>query len=231
MKKKFLSALLIASIILTGCSTAKTTKNTRATTDDDIETTEETSERERDTVEESESATETTEFVDSRPRESVEDGSVSILLDGMTAEEIIATFDQMTKVYDGDTMEDYLKRFSMPATSSELDGASFLYTDNTDYIVSVWLNGAGIKSSDGTITIKKKTELIITFYLSDTELAKELYDKLIEHYSVRDLVEDVRKDENRWYSGDMYFKIQMSTKNDGRAGITVTIPLNPPAKT
>ena len=229
MKKKLLSALLVASIVLTGCTSTSTTKKTRATADDDdVETTAEETERETESVSEETTTTETTAFVDPRQREEVAEGSVSISLEGMTAEEVIATFDQMTKVYDGDTMEEYLKRFTRNPTSSSLDGAYFLYEDMTDYIVSVSVNGANIKSSDGTITIREKTSIIITFYLSDYEFAKELYDKLLEYYPTRDIVEDVRREEKRWYAGDMHFKIQMSHEEGKRTGITVTIPLNPP---
>ena len=232
MKKKLLSALLVASIVLTGCTSSGTTKRTRATDDDDdVEvTTEETTKKNRETEASdiTEATTETTAFVDPRTRECVADGSVSISLEGMTAEEIIATFDQMTKVYDGDTMEEYLNRFNRTPTSSSLGGAYFLYEDMTDYIVTIAVDDANIKSSDGTITIREKTSIIITFYLSDYEFAKELYDKLLEHYCTRDIVEDVRREEKRWYAGDMHFKIQMSHEEGKHAGLTVTIPLNPP---
>lgn len=241
MKKRILSVLLVASIVLTGCTSSGTAKKTRATDDDDVRlTTEETTKRNRETGDETESVsdmteatTETTAFVDPRTRESVADGTVSISLEGMTAEEIIATFDQMTKVYDGDTMEEYLKRFTRPASSSTLDGAYFLHDDlihddTADYIVSFSVNGANIRSSDGTITIREKTSIIITFYISDYEFAKELYDKLLDYYCTKDIVEDVRREEKRWYAGDMHFKIQMSHEEGKRAGITVTIPLNPP---
>ena len=123
MKKKVLSALLVTCLVLTGCATGKKSNET-SDWDEGVESSvndaTEDPTTEDGNAEESAEIEETTAFSDTREREEVASGSVPIILNDMTADEIVATFDDYTKIYEGDIMEDYAKRFDREPTG--IDG-------------------------------------------------------------------------------------------------------------
>ena len=131
MKKKVLSALLVTCLVLTGCATGKKSNET-SDWDEGVESSvndaTEDPTTEDGNAEESAEIEETTAFSDTREREEVASGSVPIILNDMTADEIVATFDDYTKIYEGDIMEDYAKRFDREPTG--IDVLSINFFDN-----------------------------------------------------------------------------------------------------
>ena len=221
MKKELLSALLVTSIVLTGCASGKKDRNSSEQADE-IETTVNDSLEQNEDEEETEPVEETTAFVDPRTRIEVEDGSVPIVLDGMTADEIVEAVKTHSYIYDGDTMEDFSKRFALPPTNIEYRSLDFFYHDYDNIISVVEFGSSPLDETTGEITITDRSTVRNEIHLQDGELGKEVYDKMIEAYSKSDIFQDVRPEDNEWYSTSSDFSISMSFYRDGSVCIHVT---------
>ena len=222
MKKELLSALLAASIVLTGCASGKKDRKSSEQTDE-IETTVNDSLEQTENEEETEPVEETTAFVDPRTRIEVEDGSVPIVLDGMSADEIVEAVKTHTYIYDGDTMEDFSKRFALPPPNIDYRSLDFFYYDDyVNYISVVSFGSSPLDETTGEITITDRSTVMNEIHLQDGELGKEVYDKMIEAYSKSDIFQDVRPEDNEWYSTSSDFSISMNFYRDGSVCIHVT---------
>ncbi len=233
MKKKVLSALLVTCLVLTGCATGKKSNET-SDWDEGVESSvndaTEDPTTEDGNAEESAEIEETTAFSDTREREEVASGSVPIILNDMTADEIVATFDDYTKIYEGDIMEDYAKRFDREPTG--IDVLSINFFDNepeVNYVFGVSVSAPDI-ATEKELIFTERSAIKIQFKLADVELAQEVYQKVIDKYLVNnENIIDVRSLEDEWYATDNYAGVNLYFQDEG-ARMSVIIPLFPPEK-
>ena len=218
--KKIICALLAATMFVGLCACGTKNRETEVTTKKTTKATETSGETEDD--EQTETTEGTAAFVDPRTRIEVEEGSVPIAMDGMSADEIVASLETYTYIYDGDTLADYGNRFELKPTGISYLTLDFFYEDYEDGVTNINFNSVSLDEATGKITIGERSSVSVDIKIQDNELAKEVYDKMIEAYSAYDIFQDVRPEDNSWYSTSRRFGIEMNFYRDNSAWIKVT---------
>ena len=147
--------------------------------------------------------------------------NISISLEGMSADEVVANLDSIRTITSKDSIEDYKKRFSITPVSllEETSSQAYFwyvssaaYADNPDEEPKTFMNLSAFvgqitlsditMASDGKLTMgsdSSRAQISVMMQFKDLDAAKQVYEAAIVKFFNEDGFKDTRKDTS-WYA-------------------------------
>lgn len=125
-------------------------------------------------------------------------------LEGMSSEDIFNLLISFSKdINTGDTMENYVNRFSVEPCSNNGNSYMFWHPENTSNCISNIICDAQIEMNN-TITVKYDSKITISILINDYSIVSDLYDRLYQYLCQNTPNQDNANFDNRegtsWYS-------------------------------
>ena len=175
--------------------------------------------------------------------------NISISLEGMSADEVVANLDSIRTITSKDSIEDYTKRLSFTPVNVYEDDDSYSYfwyvssmdyADNPDEEPKTYKNLSAFvgqitlsditMASDGKLTMgsdSSRAQISVMMQFKDLDTAKQVYEAIIVKFFSEEDFKETRKDTS-WYAYCYGCDVQLQIEDEydsGTYALTVTFPI------